>query len=179
MQVIGGSIKGLKLDSIKTEDIRPSKDRIKKSIFDILRFQIKDTVFLDLFGGTGQIGIEAFSQGAKEVLIVEPNKYNASIIKKNIQKIKIPHNIKLFVQSASDFLTQNNPKFDIAFLDPPYKDIPLLNDSIEKISNLSNLPNFVIVETLSSTDNLIKIQKFYLRKKYHYGKISLILYEKI
>ena len=179
MQVIGGSIKGLKLDSIKTEDIRPSKDRIKKSIFDILRFQIQDTVFLDLFGGTGQIGIEAFSQGAKEVLIVEPNKFNAYIIKKNIQKIKIPHNIKLFVQSASDFLTQNNPKFDIAFLDPPYKNISLLNDSIEKISNLSNLPNFVIVETLSSTDNFIKIQKFYLRKKYHYGKISLILYEKI
>ena len=179
MQVIGGSIKGLKLDSIKTEDIRPSKDRIKKSIFDILRFEIKDTVFLDLFGGTGQIGIEAFSQGAKEVLIIEPNKFNASIIKKNIQKIKIPHNIKLFTQSASDFLSKNNLKFDIVFLDPPYKNISLLNDSLEKISNLSNLPNFVIIETLSSTDDLIKIEKFYLRKKYHYGKISLILYEKI
>ena len=96
MQVISGIIKGLKLESDKNPDLRPTKDRIKKSLFDVLRFKIKGKTFLDLFGGTGQVGIEAFSQGAKEVAIVESEKKNASLIKKNVGRIKIPHNIKIY-----------------------------------------------------------------------------------
>ena len=179
MQVIGGRLKGLKLESIKNSEVRPSKDRIKKSLFDILRFEIKDKTFLDLFGGTGQIGIEAFSQGASKVVIIEPSGFNASIIRKNIQKIKIPHNIELCNQTAIDFLNETKTKFDIIFLDPPYKNSGLLQDSLTKISNLFHLPKLIIVEKLSSDEISLKIQKYCLRKKYDYGKISLILYEKV
>lgn len=177
MQVISGSLRGLKLDSSKDDFLRPTKDRIKKSIFDILRFQIKDKIFLDLFGGTGQIGIEAFSQGAKKVLIVEKSKKNVNIINKNLKKIKVPYSIEVLNLDAIEFLTSLFSKIDIVFLDPPYKETNLLNSTLSLISNLSFLPELVIVETLSSQTLPQTIQKLYLRKIYNYGKISLNLYE--
>lgn len=93
MQVISGNIRGLKLESAKNPDLRPTKDRIKKSLFDILRFKIQGKSFLDLFGGTGQIGIEAFSQGAGRIVIIEKDEKTASLINKNVSKIKNQNNI--------------------------------------------------------------------------------------
>ncbi len=177
MQVISGSLRGLKLESLKDDSLRPTKDRIKKSIFDILRFQIKGKVFLDLFGGTGQIGIEAFSQGFEKVIIVEKNKKNVSIINKNLKKIKIPHSIKVFNLDAVEFLNNFSSKADIIFLDPPYKEVELLNHTLNLISNLEFPPEIIAVETLSSQNIPEKIQKFNLRKIYNYGRISLNLYE--
>ena len=95
MNVNSGKFRGLKLESCKNPDLRPTKDRIKKSIFDVLRFKIKDKVFADLFGGTGQIGIEAYSQGARKVIISEQDFNNSKIIERNLSKIKSEHNIKL------------------------------------------------------------------------------------
>ena len=177
MNVISGNIRGLKLDSDKNPDLRPTKDRIKKSLFDILRFEIKDKSFLDLFGGTGQIGIEAFSQGAAKVTIVELDKNNVSLIKKNISKIKISNNIVLVNEDAVKFLDFCNDSFDIIFLDPPYKQIDLLKNSIEKILNLTFLPKIIAVETLTSLEVPMNNNIFSLRKKYKCGKISLSLYE--
>lgn len=177
MNVISGNIRGLKLYSAKKPDLRPTKDRIKKSLFDILRFEIKGKNFLDLFGGTGQIGIEAFSQGASKVVIVELDSDNFSIIKKNINKIKIFNNIVLVNQDALNFLDNYSDKFDIIFLDPPYKSTNILASALEKITNLSYLPKVVAIETLTELKIPINNDIFSLRKKYKYGKISLSLYE--
>ncbi len=178
MQVISGNFRGLKLDSIKNPDVRPTKDRIKKSLFDILRFRIKDKIFLDIFGGTGQIGIEAFSQGANKVIIVESNKDNSDIIKKNISKIKSNHEIYFYNTDALSFLDNSSIKCDIAFLDPPYKDTNLLNETFKKIENLEFIPEIIIVETLSSQFMPEETEKFNLQKIHKYGKISLNLYER-
>lgn len=177
MNVISGSVRGLKLDSVKNPDLRPTKDRIKKSLFDILRFELKDKNFLDLFGGTGQIGIEAFSQGAGKVVIVELDENNVSLIKKNISKIRIPNNITLVREDAVKFLDNYNYNFDIIFLDPPYKHTNLLENVLNKISNLKYLPKIVAIETLTSLEIPIDSNIFSLRKKYKYGRISLSLYE--
>ena len=95
IQVISGKFKGLKLDSSKNEGLRPTKDRVKESVFDILQFEIIDKNFFDAFGGTGQMGIEAFSRGAKEVTIVERDKEAANLVKKNISKLKTHKNLNL------------------------------------------------------------------------------------
>lgn len=178
MQVISGKLRGLKLDSIKNTDIRPTKDRIKESLFDILRFKIKDKVFLDLFGGTGQIGIEAFSQGASKVVIVELDDDNFNTIKKNINKIKIDNEISLYHSDSIEFLDNSKTRFDIVFLDPPYQNTSLLEQSLKKIENLEHIPELLLVETLSSFSLHEETNNFHLQKKYNYGKISLYLYEK-
>lgn len=178
MQVISGNIRGLKLESAKNPDLRPTKDRIKKSLFDILRFQIQGKTFLDLFGGTGQIGIEAFSQGAGRIVIIEKDEKTATLIKKNVNKIKNQNNIEVYCQDAVKYLENEDLKFDIIFLDPPYKNTELLNSCLERIMNLKYLPEVIAIENLTSKEIDINNEKFYLRKKYHYGKISLNLYEK-
>lgn len=178
MQVISGSLRGLKLDSIKNPDVRPTKDRIKKSLFDILRFRIKDKIFLELFGGTGQIGIEAFSQGANKVIIVESDKENSDIIKKNISKIKSDNEIYFYNTDAVSFLDDSSIKCDIVFLDPPYKDLELLEKTFKKIEHLDSIPEIIIVETLSSQVMPEETEKFNLQKTHKYGKISLNLYER-
>ena len=140
--------------------------------------QIQGKTFLDLFGGTGQIGIEAFSQGAKSVTIIELERENFKIIKENIKKIKVPHNITAYNQESVDFLKNSTEQYDIIFLDPPYKNTELLTKSLKEILNLKHLPDILAIETLSLQQISIDEEKFYLRKKYRYGKISLYLYEK-
>lgn len=185
MNVISGKFRGLILESCKNPDLRPTKDRIKKSIFDILRFKIKDKIFAELFGGTGQIGIEAYSQGAKKVIISEQDFNNSKIIERNISKIKSKHNIKLINSCALELFNNNLDEMeevDIFFLDPPYEQIELLNKILDLITNMTNLPEIIVIETLK--ENLDKIlfnmpKNLYLQKMYNYGKILVSLYEKV
>lgn len=178
IKVIAGLARGLKLESAKNEDLRPTKDRVKESLFDILQASITNKTFLDLFGGTGQIGIEAFSRGAEKVIIVETQKNNFKIIEKNISKIKAPHKIELFHTDAIQFLKNTKMSMDIAFLDPPYNKTELLDQSLKLIAKIVNQNGIIITETLTSQNIQNKIQDFSLQKRYNYGKISLNLYKK-
>jgi 16S rRNA (guanine(966)-N(2))-methyltransferase RsmD len=131
-----------------------------------------------LFGGTGQIGIEAFSRGSADVIIVESNRDNCKMIKKNISKIKIPYKIELFCTDAVLFLKNTHVKPDIAFLDPPYKNSALLEESLKLTARVINKDGVIVTETLSSQNIQNKIQDFSLQKRYNYGNISLNLYKK-
>ncbi len=177
MHINAGNVRGLKLKSLKNEDLRPTKDRIKKSLFDILRFKLSGKVFLDLFGGTGQIGIEAFSQGAERVIIVEKEKSNSKLIQKNIDKVNHGGNICLYTTDALNFLQNKQTKIDIAFLDPPYKATELLFQALQKLAELKFPPEIIVCETLSCENLPENILSFNLRKKYHYGRIALNMYE--
>ncbi len=177
INVVSGIIKGLKLDSDKNEFLRPTKERIKKSIFDILGPKIYGKTFLDLFGGTGQIGIEAFSCGAEKVIILETQKKHFNIIKKNISKIKKPHNIKIINLDALEFLKNNKEPLDIAFLDPPYAEPKLLENSLNLLDKSMNKSGIIITETLSSQTAQKAMKNFSLKKQYLYGKIALNVYE--
>lgn len=177
IKVVAGQIRGLKLNSDKNENLRPTKDRIKESLFDIIGYNIFEKRFLDLFGGTGQIGIEAFSRGAKEVVIIEIKKSHADLINKNISKIKCDHNIKFFQLDAVDFLKNNKKNFDIIFIDPPYQDVTILQSSLDFCIKNINKDGIMITETLSSQNIQNKIGDFSLQKRYNYGNISLNLYK--
>ena len=176
INVVSGIIKGLKLNSDKSEVLRPTKERIKKSIFDILGTEICEKTFLDLFGGTGQVGIEAFSCGAKKVIIVEAKKDHFNIIKKNISKIKINHEIEIINQDALKFLGNNKTPIDIAFLDPPYEETELLENSLRILDKSMNKSGIIITETLSSQNIQNNLKNFSLKKQYKYGNIALHIY---
>ena len=124
LRIIGGIYKGKKLSPFRGLNIRPPLDRIKESIFDILHTQIKDTVVLDLFAGTGSLGIEALSRGAKTVVFVENNKTAISVLKRNLSmlpSLKGWEIIPLSVEKGLRILEKRDLQFDIIFLDPPYR----------------------------------------------------------
>lgn len=118
MRIIGGKHKGRILKSFKGDDIRPTGDRAKESLFNILNQKICGASFLDLFSGTGAVGIEALSRGAKQVTLVDESKESVNIAKSNLAMIKETANV--VTASAEHFLLTTADKFDIIFLDPPY-----------------------------------------------------------
>ncbi len=178
IKIASGKSKGLNLISRKNDNLRPTKDRVKEALFNIIQFEISGKNFLDLFGGTGQIGIEAFSRGAKSVTIVDSSPNAAKLIKSNVSKIKVPHkNIKIKKSDALDFLKGANEVFDIVFLDPPYSDTNLLNSCLELLPRSVSKNAIIITETIIGESPQNFSTYYSLKKTYKYGKMCLNLYK--
>ena len=134
MRVIGGTLKGRKLATIRGTIIRPTADRLREAIFNILADRVEKAVVLDLFAGTGALGIEALSRGAQSAVFVDNSKSAIAILKKNIKYCAIQENatiIKWDILKNLKFIKSFDPAFDLVFLDPPYnKDCikPVLNN---------------------------------------------------
>lgn len=123
LRVIAGFVKGHKLISPKGLDTRPTADRIKQSIFNMIEGDLKDCVFLDLFSGTGAMGIEALSRGAQKSIFVEKNRTAMQCIRRNLEHTKMTGQSDLYLMAAEQALKEmarKDEKVDIAFLDPPY-----------------------------------------------------------
>ena len=121
MRIITGKAKGVKLFTLDGNDTRPTAERTKEAVFSTLQFDIEGRVILDLFAGSGQMGLEAVSRGADSAYMVDSSKRAVEIIKKNIEKAKLENNCRVFCDEALSFLKkQSNVRFDIVFLDPPY-----------------------------------------------------------
>ena len=126
MRVISGNNRGMQLLAPEGMDTRPTQDRIKETLFNMIAFDIPDCSFLDLFAGSGQMGIEALSRGAEDAVFVEKDKNAISCIEKNISNARLEDCstlLKMDVSAALNSLN-NHSAFDIVFMDPPYnKDI--------------------------------------------------------
>ena len=149
MRVISGSARGTVLHSIEDISTRPTLDRVKESLFNIIQNDIEDTTVLDLFAGSGAIGIEFLSRRAKQVYFCDKSSKAVAMIEKNLEKTKLKEKAIVYNKDYIDCInTVKNIKFDIIFLDPPYKEEFAL-DAIEKISNLQLLKDdgIIIIET--------------------------------
>ena len=122
MRVIGGSRKRMPLETIKGMETRPTTDRIKETLFNMLQPEIYQCRFLDLFAGSGQMGIEALSRGAREAVFVEKNPAAARCIKRNLAFTRLEETGRLYTRDVMDFLQHpgGEEPFDLIFLDPPY-----------------------------------------------------------
>lgn len=121
MRVIAGKYKGKILNTPKDNDIRPTTDRIKEDIFNILMPYIPDCLFWDMFSGTGGMGIEAVSRGANKAVLTDNSFKSIDLIKSNIKKVGVSENeVSVIKSSAEKYLFKNKEKFDIIFADPPY-----------------------------------------------------------
>ena len=120
MRIIGGKHRGTSLYEFKGQAVRPTADRTKEAIFNVLQSDISGSVCLDLFCGSGSLGIEAISRGAKEVVFVDKSKESVALAEKNLDKIR--EKGKVYFTDALSFLERANKKFDIIFIDPPYAD---------------------------------------------------------
>ena len=174
MRVISGKYKGKNLIGFDIDGTRPTMDRVKESLFASIQNKIKNSVVLDLFAGSGSLGIEAISNGANEVYFIDNNIELINIIKKNTIGINENiHVMKSDYKNALDIFKNSNIKFDIIFLDPPYK-LNLINDCLEKIVeyNLLNENGIIVCEyeTEIIENNTLKLIK---DKKYGSKKIKI------
>ena len=120
MRIIAGRAGGLKLKSLKGRDVRPTLDRVKESMFNIIAFDLPGAEVLDLFSGFGSLGIEALSRGAAKSDFVEINKAHLKVIEQNLKKAKLFDLAKLYNQDVYLYLKNCSQKYDIIFMDPPY-----------------------------------------------------------
>lgn len=176
MRVIAGQKKGKKLARPKVDSIRPTTDKVKESIFNIIQFELMNSDFLDLFAGSGQIGIEALSRGAKSVTFVDENKLSINIIKKNLVAADLTQKATVVNMDSIAFLKNYKNLFDIAFLDPPYNS-EVLKSAIFYVQKNINKNGIIICEHLLSLKLPDKINDFFLSKTYKYGKIAISVYK--
>ncbi len=118
MRIIAGKHKGKKLKEFDGTDIRPTSDKARQALFNILQFDISGSVFLDAFAGSGGVGIEAISRGAKTVIFTDKSREAIKLIGQNLDSIG--EKAQVLLTDAVDFLSRTNLKFDFIFLDPPY-----------------------------------------------------------
>ena len=171
MRVIAGSFKGKKLCEFKGNKIRPTADRTKESLFNIIKVEGK--TFLDLFCGSGSIGIEAISRGAKKVTFTDVDKESVALAEKNLKSVKREE--KVFCIDAKTFLSKAAEKFDYIFIDPPYA-TTLGVETLKIISerNLLNSGGTAVLETDKDEDFLI--DGLTLTDKRKYGKARLYFF---
>lgn len=180
MRVISGSARGTVLHSIEDISTRPTLDRVKESLFNIIQNDIEDTTVLDLFAGSGAIGIEFLSRRAKQVYFCDKSSKAVAMIEKNLEKTKLKEKAIVYNKDYIDCInTVKNIKFDIIFLDPPYKEEFAL-DAIEKINNLQLLKDdgIIIIETDEPERDINRINNMNINYKIYdlrkYGRVSLI-----
>ncbi|NLB37326.1 MAG: 16S rRNA (guanine(966)-N(2))-methyltransferase RsmD [Clostridiales bacterium] len=120
MRVITGSARGRTLQTLSGEDVRPTVDRVKEAVFSIIQFEIEGRRVLDLFGGSGQMGIEALSRGAESCIFTDIDRNAVDVIKANLKTTGLSDKAQVIQADAISFLKNNQQSFDIVFLDPPY-----------------------------------------------------------
>lgn len=175
MRIVGGIYKGRVLCPFEKIGVRPTSDMTRESLFNILQFKIPNAKFLDLFAGTGAVGIEALSRGAKEVWINDFGKESVALIKKNLSKLGIENGVKVTNFDAVSLVKNTIDKFDIIFIDPPYKS----DLGLEVLSNIANAlsdDGIAIFESDVPFDKEISGLAVYDRRRY--GKAHLTFFKK-
>ena len=174
MKVISGKYKGRKLDGFDIEGTRPTMDRVKESLFGIIQNNLKDSICLDLFAGSGSLGIEALSNGASICYFVDKNKQILNILKNNLKGIENSFLIeKDYLMALEELKTK---KFDIIFLDPPYKD-NLITPSIQKITDFNMLNKDGIIVCEYENEDIKCDLKLLKTKKYGSKKVNIYINE--
>lgn len=179
MRVIAGKYRGMKLVSFEGNDIRPTIDRIKESIFNIIQFDIIDKKVLDLFAGTGSLGIESLSRGAKKVTFVEVSDDSIKILKQNLKRIEDEYEVlKQDYKLALKQKKNDRQKFDFIFLDPPYK-TSLLIDALKEIDKLDllNEDGVIIAEHLTQDKLEIELVNFEVYREKKYGTVTVTFFK--
>ena len=178
MRIISGKSRGTKLNTIDSSATRPTTDRVKESLFNIIRNYIEDAKVLDLFAGSGALGIECISRGCAESFFCDNSAEAIKMVEQNIKKIRAGSVARVLKADYKQAIEKfENEKFDIIFIDPPYR-MNIATDAIERIvqKKILNKNGIIILETdekereIRQLEN-INIEIYDTRK---YGKINLI-----
>jgi len=175
MRVITGLARGKRLTTQQGESTRPTPEVVKEALFSVLQFQIEGRRVLDLFAGSGQLGIEALSRGAKQAVFVDASKDAVAIVEANLLHTGFTGNAQVKKMDFAAFLMQSAEPFDLAFLDPPYR-TGLLQRALPLTAAVMNKGGTIICEHPRDEELPETAGDFVRGRSYRYGKIALTLF---
>ena len=175
MRVITGSARGHRLLSIPGYDTRPTTSRVKEAIMSAIHFEIPESHVLDLFAGTGQLGIEALSRGAKDCVFVELDSEADSVIRENLKRTHFSNQARRYKADVLSWLARTNERFDIVFIDPPY-DKDILPEVLPLVEKLMNSHGVIVCESALTDMVPEAVGRFSIFRSYNYGKRKVTMY---
>ena len=177
MRVITGTARGRKLIAPEGMDVRPTGDKVKEAVFSAIQFDIEGSCVLDLFAGSGQMGIEALSRGAKKAVFVDSSRKSLSCVNENIRNTGFVSSSAVVARDSYDYIKSTSETFDIIILDPPYR-----HGHIEKILPLCAVKlrdgGTIVCEYEKDAPQPSAPDNMKLRKIYSYGKINIAIFIK-
>jgi 16S rRNA (guanine(966)-N(2))-methyltransferase RsmD len=179
MRVVAGTARGVTLKTPDGMKTRPTTDRVKEAMFSILHFDLPGAKVLDLFGGTGQLGIEALSRGAGSCVFVDDSDKACQLIRENLKRTKFEAQAKVIRGDYLQFLRTTGEKFDIILLDPPYAEV-FLENCLNLITEIDILQTdgIIVTERPVEKELSMNFDGFSRSKDYKYGNTVVTLYRK-
>lgn len=178
MRVITGTLRGKRLITLDGESVRPTTDKTKEAIFSIIQFDLPNAEVLDLFAGSGQLGIEALSRGAKNCVFVDKSRESIGVVRRNIENCKLENSSRIHNCDAAAYLKTSRQVFDIAILDPPYG-LELIPKILSEVDKIMKPGGTVVCEHEAGLELPEKAGGLTLRRRYGYGKlVALTVYDK-
>lgn len=179
MRVITGKARGVQLKTPEGMLTRPTTDRVKEALFSIIQFEIPGARVLDLFGGTGQLGIEALSRGAKKAVFVDAREEACKLIRENLNRTRLSQDSQVVRSDYLQYLERCKDRFDIILLDPPYAEV-FLENALKRITEIDILESngIIVAERPVGKELPWEFEGYVRSKDYKYGKTLLTVYHK-
>ncbi len=177
MRIIAGEAHGRRLETREGLDVRPTPERVKEALFNILQFQIEGRRVLDLFAGSGQLGLEALSRGAAEAVFVDESRASMAVVQRNIASLGMQSRSKTYQMDFEAFLLRKQQPFDIVLLDPPYRS-GKLETALPLAAEVTAPGGTIVAEHPTDEDLPEEVGAFRKVRSYRYGKIYLTLYRR-
>ncbi len=177
MRVITGEARGRRLITLDGEDVRPTADRVKEGMFNIIQFDLTGASVIDLFAGSGQLGIEALSRGAKHCTFIDSANRSIEVVKQNLKTVGFEKRASVFCGDAKMYISLSRDKFDIALLDPPYNK-NIIDAVLPSVAEKMNDYGVIICESALNETLPESAGEFTVHREYRYGKIKLTVYRK-
>ena len=179
MRVITGKARGVQLKTPDGLAKRPTSDRVKEALFSIIQFEIPGMKVLDLFGGSGQLGIEALSRGAEHAVFVDAGEAACKVIKENLRRTKLEAQAKVVRSDYLQYLKTTKETFGLILLDPPYAEV-FLENALNCITEIDILQSggIIVCERPLGKDLPLEFPGYSKTKDYKYGNTLITLYRK-
>ena len=179
MRVITGKARGINLKTPEGMQTRPTTDRVKEALFSVIQFDVPAAKVLDLFGGTGQLGIEALSRGAKRAVFVDESEKACKLIRENLRRTRLEQEGTVLRSDYLAYLGRCTEKFDIILLDPPYAEV-FLENALKRITEIDILETggIIVTERPVGKELPYDFEGYTRSKDYKYGNTLITLYRK-
>ena len=179
MRVITGKARGISLKTPNGMATRPTADRVKEAMFSIIQFDIPGAKVLDLFGGTGQLGIEALSRDAKSAVFIDEREDACKLIRENLKRTKLENAARVVRSDYANYLKNCKEQFDIIFLDPPYAEV-FLENSLNLITEIDILQSggIIVAERPVGKELLCDFPGYTRSRDYKYSSTILMIFRK-
>ncbi len=180
MRIITGTARGRKLKTLETLDVRPTADRVKEGLFSALQFSIEGRRVLDMFAGSGQLGLEALSRGARSALFIDQSPKAAAIVRENVAACGFEDRSRVVQSDSVSYLKNSEEVFDIAFIDPRYAD-EKLDSFIKSAVEHMSVTGTVCVESPKDRvlpESFMGVVEFVIDRTYVYGKTKITMYRR-